>query len=177
MCIYLNKLASGASGHSGPRVQLAGLLQLAGPSWQAYCMLCCSCQAHSRLSCIWQACSRAPNVFGRPTAGYAGQAFCRWLAPVGKPTAGYAAVAKPIAGFPTRFPGAGLLQQVCNNKVSRDRFATAGSTRQGFHGQVYYSRHATTKFPWAGLQQQVCNNKVSRGRFATAGLPQQGFHG
>ena len=137
----LLELASEASEASGPRAQLAGLLQLAGPSWQAYCMLCCSCQAHSRLSCIWQACSRAPNVFGRPTAGYAGQAFCRWLAPVGKPTAGYAAVAKPIASFPTRFPEAGLLQQACNNKVSTGRFAT-----------------------------EVFINKVSRGRFTAAGL-------
>ena len=111
MCIYLNKLASGGSEPSGPRAQLAGLLQLAGPSWQAYCMLCCSWQAHNRLSCIWQACSRAPNVFGRPTAGYAGQAFCLGLAQIGKATAGYAAFARPFAGF---------------NKVSRGRFATAG---------------------------------------------------
>ena len=62
-----------------------------------------------------------------------------------------------------RFPGAGLLQQVCNNKVSRGRFD--------------YSRCATTRFPRAGLLQQACHDKVSTGRFATAGLQQQGFYG
>ena len=64
-----------------------------------------------------------------------------------------------------------MLQQVCNNKVSMDRIATAGLPQQGFHRQVCYNRLSTIRFPGARSLQQVCNSKVSRDRFATAGLP------
>ena len=69
-----------------------------------------------------------------------------------------------------RFPRAGLLQQACNNVVSRGSFAT--TTFPGLPQKVCNKR-----FPGAGLLQQACHNKVSKGRFATAGLQQKGFQG
>ena len=87
------------------------------------------------------------------------QACCSRQAAVGKPTAGYAAGGRPIAGF---LQLAGLQQ---------------GLPQQAFHGQVCYSRFATTRFPGTGLLQQACHNKVSKGRFATAGLQSKGFQG
>ena len=43
----------------------------------------------------------------------------------------------------TRFPGAGLLQQACHNKLSRGRFATAGLPQQ-----VCQTRRAKLEQKW-----------------------------
>ena len=129
-------------------LQLASLpqamLQLAGPQ-----------QAFLQLGSLQQ----GPEHIRHADSGCAGQTFCCLLAALGKPTAGYAAGGKPIAGF---LQLAGLQQ---------------GLPQQAFHGQVCYSRFATTRFPGTGLLQQACHNKVSTGTFATAGLQHQVFHG
>ena len=107
-----------------------------------------SWQAYCRLCCNRRPTAGFPAA-GRPAAG--SQTF--WHA-----YSGYAACGKPIAGF---LQLAGLQQ---------------GLPQQAFHGQVCYSRFATTRFPGTGLLQQACHNKVSTSTFATAGSQHQVFH-
>ena len=112
-----------------------------------------------------------------------------WLAPVGKPTVGYAAIGRPTAGFPAAGrPAAGLRTfwhaysgyAACARPIAgflQLAGLQQGLPQQAFHGQVCYSRFATTRFSGTGLLQQACHNKVSTGTFATAGLQHQVFHG